>query len=72
MLNLKITTLLLYLLLAGGVGAGSMFFIRNDNTALADATAVMNCKAPDFPTETRRVEPRRHVETVNSGRDKEY
>jgi len=67
MLNLKITTLVIYLLVAGGIGAGSMFVIRNDSTASADATAVMNCKAPDHPAE-----PRRHVEPVNSGRNKEY
>lgn len=67
MLNLKITTLIVYLLLAGGVGAGGSYFISMNSSASADATAVLNCKTPG-----RAAEPSRHVDPVNTGRDKEY
>lgn len=68
MLNLKIATLVVYLLIATGVGAGgSALFISMNSSASADATAVLNCKQPIRPAE-----PRRHADTVNSGRDKEF
>lgn len=69
MFNLKITTLMMYLVVAAGIGAGgTMFVIHMNNTATANATAVMNQKPqPIRPTETLR-----HVETVNTGRTKEY
>jgi hypothetical protein len=67
MLNLKVTSLIVYLVLAGAVGAGSTYLISMNSFASADATAVLNCKNP-----SRSAEPLRHVDPVNSGRNKEY
>lgn len=69
MLNLKVSTLMMYLILAAGVSAaGTTIFINMNNTASADATAVLNCKQPPV----RSAETFRHADTVNTGRSKEY
>lgn len=67
MINLKIMWLVMYLLIAGGLGAATTYFISNNSSASADATAVLNCKQPVRPAERSR-----HVDPVNSGLDKEY
>ncbi|WP_443694903.1 hypothetical protein [Pseudomonas sp.] len=69
MINLKITTLIMYLVVAAGVSAGgTMFLIHMNNTASVDAMAVMNSKSqPVRPAETFR-----HIDPVNTGRTKEY
>ncbi|KIZ48467.1 hypothetical protein UM91_22085 [Pseudomonas oryzihabitans] len=67
MLNIKIVTLVL--LLAGSAaigGAGTAIYI-NSASASAEATAVLNCKPERPPEETFR-----HVDPVNSGRNKGY
>ncbi|CZZ75360.1 MULTISPECIES: hypothetical protein [Gammaproteobacteria] len=67
MLNIKVITLVL--LLAGSAvigGAGTAVYI-NSASATADATAVLNCKPDQRPAETFK-----HVDPVNTGRDKGY
>ncbi|EIC0560688.1 hypothetical protein NWJ54_004514 [Salmonella enterica] len=67
MLNIKIVYLVL--LLAGSAvvgGAGTAIYI-NSASATADASAVLNCKPEQRPAETFK-----HVDPVNSGRNKGY
>lgn len=68
MLNLKVSTLVIYLIVSAGVSAaGTTVFIKMNSTASADAAAVLNCKPP-----ARSAETFRHADPVNTGRNKEY
>lgn len=69
MINLKVSTLVICLIVAAGMSAaGTSFFFSMRNTISTDATAVANCKQPTVqPAETFR-----HAESVNTGRNKEY
>lgn len=68
MINLKVSTLVMCLIVAAGISAaGTSLFFNMRNTASADAPAVLNCKPP-----VRSAETFRHVEPVNTGRNKEY
>lgn len=67
MLNLKVTTLIMFLVVSAGVGAaGSTIVMRTNSPAATDANAALNCKP------SPRAETFRHADTVNTGRDKEY
>lgn len=68
MLNIKVVTLVL--LLAGSAvvgGVGTAVYI-NSASASVDAMAVLNCK----PESQRPPETFKHVDPVNTGRDKGY
>jgi hypothetical protein len=68
-INLKVSTLVMCLIIAAGISAaGTSLFFNMRNTASADATAVLNCKQPP----DRSAETFRHAEPVNTGRNKEY
>lgn len=69
MVNLKVSTLAIYLVIAAGVSAaGTTLFINTNSAATADVTAVANCKQPPV----RSAETFRHADTVNTDRTKEY
>lgn len=65
MLNLKITTLVIFMVVSAAVGVAGTTLIMTATSASADATAVLNCKP-------QAAEPLRHVDPVNTGRNKEY
>ncbi|HGC8067015.1 TPA: hypothetical protein ACI1IR_004375 [Yersinia enterocolitica] len=68
MLNLKVTTLVVFLVASAGIGAaGSAIVMKMTSIATADATAVLNCKPSAQPAEKFR-----HADPVNTGRNKEY
>lgn len=65
MLNIKITTLVIIMAVAASVGVAGTALVMTSSSASADATAVLNCKP-------QTAEPLRHVDPVNTGRNKEY
>lgn len=65
MLNLKITTLVIFMFAAAAAGVAGTALVMTSSSASADATAVLNCKP-------QASEPLRHVDPVNTGRNKEY
>ena len=67
MLNLKVTTLIMFLVVSAGVGAaGSTIVMQTNKPTATTPTAALDCKP------SPRAETFRHADTVNTGRNKEY